>query len=137
MLFSVYMLLFSTLFMMCMVFQKFKSYHFLYLSLDLYHNCWPREKGGTLMSYKGGLNMTKEGYTCSPWTDSRANWLRDWRFQDGNKGIAGNKCRNPDNDNTPWCYVIDTAKRLDFCDIPSCGKFAKQVIFLICYIPHM
>lgn len=32
-----------------------------------------------------------------------------------------NYCRNPDADeNGPWCYTTDPAKRYDYCAIPEC-----------------
>ena len=29
---------------------------------------------------------------------------------------AGNKCRNPDHDDTIWCYTTDPDQRWEFCD---------------------
>ena len=78
-----------------------------------------------MWTYKGGLNTTKEGYTCSSWTNNNGlNWPSN-RFPDGNNEKAGNMCRNPDNDKMPWCYVTDPGRHFDYCDIPSCGKFAN------------
>ncbi len=38
-----------------------------------------------------------------------------------------NKCRNPDGDpRGPWCVTDTETSRVEYCDIPLCGKFEEQ-----------
>ena len=55
------------------------------------------------------------GYIC------RHTRNKDRMFPDGSVRAAGNKCRNPDNSKTLWCYTTDKKKRWEYCSVPRCG----------------
>ncbi|KAK7076764.1 hypothetical protein SK128_010515 [Halocaridina rubra] len=52
--------------------------------------------------YEGKHNVTQSGRVCVDWA--------------GEFGIDGAKCRNPDNDIAPWCYVTVDHSERDYCD---------------------
>ncbi|KAK8380448.1 hypothetical protein O3P69_016791 [Scylla paramamosain] len=52
--------------------------------------------------YLGSQNVTQSGRACVDW--------------DGEHGIDGAVCRNPDNDVAPWCYVTEGHTERDYCD---------------------
>ncbi len=41
-------------------------------------------------------------------------------FPDGSASAAENYCRNPDGDNTHWCYTTNPSVRWGYCDVPWC-----------------
>ena len=47
--------------------------------------------------------------------------ITDSEFQ-GNETVtsAANYCRQPDNDEKPWCYTTDPEVRWQHCDIRPC-----------------
>lgn len=52
--------------------------------------------------YLGDHNVTQSGRLCVDW--------------DGEFNITGAKCRNPDNDVAPWCYVTEDHSEQDYCN---------------------
>lgn len=46
------------------------------------------------------------------------------RFLD--KDLDDNYCRNPDSSERPWCYTTDPQVEREFCDLPSCGRWAAR-----------
>lgn len=46
---------------------------------------------------------------------------------DKSKNLVGNFCRNPDGEDTIWCYTTDPDTRWELCDpIAECGA-AEEV----------
>ena len=43
-------------------------------------------------------------------------------FPGGDPSLSENFCRNPDEDESAWCYTMDPNQRWEYCDIPLCGK---------------
>merc|ERR1712179_771674 len=73
----------------------------------------PATKGA---DYTGKISKTKSGRDCQMWSSSSPHVpYRDF-------GSIGdhNYCRNPDNEEGPWCYTTDPNKRWEFCDVPIC-----------------
>lgn len=52
--------------------------------------------------YLGHHNVTQNGLACYDWN--------------GEHGIDGAMCRNPDNDVAPWCYTNANHTERDYCD---------------------
>ncbi|KAK4310150.1 hypothetical protein Pmani_018263 [Petrolisthes manimaculis] len=52
--------------------------------------------------YLGDHNITQSGRLCVDWA--------------GDYNITGAKCRNPDNDEAPWCYVTEDHSERDYCN---------------------
>ncbi|KAL4241093.1 Neurotrypsin [Mactra antiquata] len=78
--------------------------------------------------YNGTISTTASGHTCQKWslnTPQKHKYsTRDDLFPDGSVEAAGNNCRAPDDDVTPWCYTTDSNVRWEYCNISKCsGKF--------------
>ncbi|CAH1777797.1 unnamed protein product, partial [Owenia fusiformis] len=75
-------------------------------------------------SYQGKLSTSRNHKICQRWdsqTPHRHNFTDSSLFPDDSLEMAGNACRNPDNDaNGPWCLVSDHVLTWDYCDIDFC-----------------
>ncbi|KAH3862789.1 hypothetical protein DPMN_025763 [Dreissena polymorpha] len=70
---------------------------------------------GTGTDYRGRASVTQSGARCMKWTDAQGITPNTYPKM----GLGDhNYCRNPDNDEAPWCWVSDGV--FDFCDIPEC-----------------
>lgn len=73
-------------------------------------------KGYQDVGYRGRQNKTRSGKTCQKWTSQTP--YSHTRTPDNyeNKGLGDhNYCRNPDGEDTIWCYTVD-GKRWEYCD---------------------
>ena len=72
--------------------------------------------------YRGTLSTTKNGYTCQKWTEQTPHVHSTTRedYPDGGLGDH-NYCRNPDDEESVWCYTTDPGKWYDYCYVPSCS----------------
>lgn len=61
--------------------------------------------------YKGCQRKTRSGRTCQRWNQQSPH-----KHGLSNMDEDENFCRNPDNENTIWCYTTDPRKRWEFCD---------------------
>ena len=80
---------------------------------------------GTGQTYRGTLNVTKNGLDCQRW-DSQSPHKHtrdnDVMFPDNTVSEAENYCRNPDDEPFgPWCYTTDPNTRWNYCDVPDCS----------------
>ena len=76
--------------------------------------CLTSAKGS---DYKGTANITENGYTCQAWGSQSPN-----THGYGEKLMNdSNYCRNPSNEDRPWCFTNSTSKRWDYCSIPLCS----------------
>ncbi|KAG7489418.1 tissue-type plasminogen activator isoform X1 [Solea senegalensis] len=80
--------------------------------------------------YRGTWSISHTGAECINWN---ATSLRGKRFTakkvDASSLGLGNHnfCRNPDNDNTPWCYVYkNNLIAWEFCSLPKCKEDKYQ-----------
>ena len=72
------------------------------------------EKGS---GYRGYQNKTKSGKTCMNWNSQSPHEHVVTNERYPNKGIGNhNFCRNPDNENTIWCYTTDKDTRWEYCE---------------------
>lgn len=65
--------------------------------------------------YRGCQDMTRNGMACQKWSAQTPH------THDKTGGGTGdhNQCRNPDGENTIWCYMMDTTvrnRRWEYCD---------------------
>ena len=81
--------------------------------------------------YTGTVNQTVAGIPCQRW-DTNSPHYNDYNNTVDYAGDVDslidleNYCRNPDDDNAPWCYTTDEDEQWDYCDIPKCtGKCQK------------
>ncbi|KAM8866501.1 tissue-type plasminogen activator isoform 1-T1 [Synchiropus picturatus] len=76
--------------------------------------------------YRGTWSISQSGAECINWN---ATTLRGKRFTarkvDASSLGLGNHnfCRNPDNDNMPWCYIYKgTQVTWEYCSLPKCPE---------------
>ena len=69
------------------------------------------------VDYRGDLAVTSDGDPCQPWGSQapHAHPFLPENFAD--KGLKENYCRNPDNDEQPWCYTTNVNRRWQYCDL--------------------
>lgn len=94
--------------------------------------CWVEDEQGE--SYRGSVAKTITGKTCQRW-DSQAphkhsRTTKNYPFS----GLVENYCRNPDEEEMPWCYTTDPNSRWEYCPITSCSC-KKQTQFFGCWNP--
>lgn len=65
--------------------------------------------------YFGTINVTKTGIPCQRWDSQTPHKHKFDELADHE-----NYCRNPDEDNGPWCYTTNDTQRYDFCPVPHC-----------------
>ncbi|NXU51713.1 HABP2 protein, partial [Turnix velox] len=80
---------------------------------------------GDSSTYRGRVNQAMSGRTCLNWN---SHFLLDHpinAFMEGadSHGIGEhNFCRNPDEDERPWCYIRKNHKvKWDYCDVSPCS----------------
>ena len=87
--------------------------------VEQFKNSWNTIEGFNNNSdYRGTLSKTKSGRTCQKWTEQTPH--KHTKIPDNfpNKGLGDhNYCRNPDGEDTIWCYTTDSDKRWEECDI--------------------
>uniref|UniRef100_A0A8C6P392 Hepatocyte growth factor n=1 Tax=Nothobranchius furzeri TaxID=105023 RepID=A0A8C6P392_NOTFU len=72
--------------------------------------------------YRGTVDMTPSGIICQRW-DSQFPHNHTFSPQAYPcKDLRENYCRNPDGQESPWCFTTDPRVRTMFCtNIPRCG----------------
>ncbi|XP_052786352.1 uncharacterized protein LOC128221780 isoform X2 [Mya arenaria] len=70
---------------------------------------------GTGIDYRGKAAITNTGLPCMKWTD--AEDINPGTYPHMGLGDH-NYCRNPDNDDTPWCWV--SRGNFESCQVPEC-----------------
>eukprot|EP00058_Branchiostoma_floridae_P020365 XP_002605855.1 hypothetical protein BRAFLDRAFT_90826 [Branchiostoma floridae] len=71
---------------------------------------------GNGVNYRGNESRApKEGTDCIPWSDDQS-YIAEYPWAN----LEGNKCRNPDKDNRPWCT---TPAGYEYCDIVPCNRY--------------
>jgi len=75
------------------------------------------------VNYMGFASLTTGGLVCQRWDlqapHSHSRGSTDEQFPDASLSLAENYCRNPDGEDSVWCYTIDST-RWDYCDVPQC-----------------
>ncbi|CAF0723445.1 unnamed protein product [Brachionus calyciflorus] len=69
------------------------------------------------VDYRGRQSVTKNGYQCQKWDDQ---YPHVHNFKNQPELSGHNFCRNPDNDQEPWCFTNNLERRKDYCYIPRC-----------------
>ena len=81
--------------------------------------------------YRGNQTKTKSGKTCQDWGSHNVH--EHYNNVEAKKPDAGieaghNKCRNPDGEDSIWCYTTDPATRWELCDpIPTTGSWTPTL----------
>ncbi|NWY59253.1 HABP2 protein, partial [Chionis minor] len=76
-------------------------------------------------TYRGRVNQAVNGKTCLHWNShALLNYPTNAFMEDADSHGIGehNFCRNPDEDEKPWCYITKNHKvEWDFCDVSPCS----------------
>ncbi|XP_041635047.1 apolipoprotein(a)-like [Cheilinus undulatus] len=81
---------------------------------------------GSGKAYRGTIDVTESGKTCQRWSDQTPHEHRRTSENYPCKGLDKNYCRNPGNDERPWCYTTDPETRWEYCSVPSCGPEPEE-----------
>uniref|UniRef100_A0A665X5J8 Plasminogen activator n=1 Tax=Echeneis naucrates TaxID=173247 RepID=A0A665X5J8_ECHNA len=80
--------------------------------------------------YRGTWSITQSGAECINWnsTSLRGKKFTARKVDASSLGLGNhNFCRNPDNDNAPWCYIYrGTQITSEFCSLTKCPKDKYQ-----------
>ncbi|XP_078141313.1 tissue-type plasminogen activator isoform X1 [Centroberyx gerrardi] len=80
--------------------------------------------------YRGTWGISRTGAECINWnsTSLRGRRFTAKRPDASSLGLGNhNFCRNPDNDDTPWCYIYKgTQIDWEFCSLPKCPEDKYQ-----------
>uniref|UniRef100_K7G8Y2 HGF activator n=1 Tax=Pelodiscus sinensis TaxID=13735 RepID=K7G8Y2_PELSI len=99
---------------------------------------------GNGTEYRGVVKKTVSGYTCVPWNSDLL--YQELHVDSVEKAVQMglgpySYCRNPDNDEKPWCYIMkDNTLSWEYCNIESCGTVGKSVqqsTSLHCHSPEL
>lgn len=77
----------------------------------------------------GKVNKTSGGLECQPWSSQEPH-SHDRPPNVFPQIVEGdNYCRNVGgNEPMPWCFTTDPNVRWQYCNIPKCGKFYKNIL---------
>ncbi|XP_005508242.2 hyaluronan-binding protein 2 isoform X1 [Columba livia] len=85
---------------------------------------------GASSNYRGRVNQAVNGKTCLHWNSQVLLGYPINAFMEDaqSHGIGEhNFCRNPDEDEKPWCYIRKNHKvEWDFCDVSPCSRTAEE-----------
>ena len=89
----------------------------LLIGLSAAANCDERLIGDQGEGYRGCQDTTRTGRACMKWTQQSPHThdISTSKYPDAGIGDH-NFCRNPDGEDTIWCYTTDSTKRWDYCD---------------------
>ncbi|XP_058502441.1 hepatocyte growth factor isoform X1 [Solea solea] len=78
--------------------------------------------------YRGTVDMTPTGLTCQRWDAQYPHNHTFFPQAYACKDLRENYCRNPDGQESPWCFTMDPRVPIMFCtSIPQCGAQTKTV----------
>ncbi|XP_032537131.1 plasminogen-like isoform X2 [Chiroxiphia lanceolata] len=83
---------------------------------------------GKGQSYRGTTSITASGKKCQAWNSMfphRHEKTPD-KFPDAD--LRDNYCRNPDGDNSPWCFTTDPNTLWEYCNLKKCDDHTQELI---------
>ncbi|XP_075715035.1 tissue-type plasminogen activator isoform X1 [Rhinoderma darwinii] len=102
---------------LCKCLSRFTGEH---CEIDNLASCYE----GSGQSYRGNYSRTNSGAVCVNWNTQALNQkMYHAQCRDAQQLGLGNHnyCRNPDGDNSPWCYIFKNGKySWDHCSVPAC-----------------
>ncbi|XP_027652786.2 plasminogen-like isoform X4 [Falco peregrinus] len=81
---------------------------------------------GRGQSYRGTASITASGKKCQAWNSMfphRHEKTPD-RFPDAD--LRDNYCRNPDGDESPWCFTTDPNVTWEYCNLKRCDDHTQK-----------
>ncbi|KAJ0009558.1 hypothetical protein NQD34_001260 [Periophthalmus magnuspinnatus] len=77
---------------------------------------------GKGLSYGGNMSITKSGRVCQRWSTSYPHpIMREFNVSE-NPQLQENFCRNPNDQEQPWCFTRDPTVQKEACSVPKCGE---------------
>ncbi|XP_078023202.1 apolipoprotein(a)-like isoform X7 [Epinephelus lanceolatus] len=77
-------------------------------------------------AYRGTTAVTKSGKTCQSWSAQTPHEHDRTLDNFPCKGLDENYCRNPDNEEMPWCYTTDSETRWEYCNLEKCTTDSSE-----------
>jgi len=78
--------------------------------------CDERLHGHENKDYRGCQTITRSGKLCQRWDSQEPHSHSRTPKRYSKSGLVENYCRNPDGEDTIWCYTTDDNDRWDYCD---------------------
>ena len=78
-------------------------------------------KGKEYMGRMSGGDKDGSRRTCIDWKDQTEK--TDSMFADGSRSAAGPHCRNPDDEQKPWCYYNANGDFV-YCSVYHCRTYS-------------
>jgi len=72
--------------------------------------------------YRGCQTKTRSGLTCQAWASQSPHGHSRTKAHYPSAGLDSNFCRNPDSEDTIWCYTTSSSKRWEYCDPKGGGS---------------
>ena len=95
----------------CFVASLPASYMYIHIHLDCDETLSGDNDGG----YRGCQTKTNSGATCQRWDSQTPNkHTSNTPATDPDSDLSYNYCRNPDGEETIWCYTMD-GERWEYC----------------------
>nr|XP_054749960.1 macrophage mannose receptor 1-like [Lytechinus pictus] len=102
----------------CYYNKKAEGYAYSYCGIPKCNTTGCYEGNGA--NYRGSANEGENGQTCVKWEEATSRPYNPTTYP--NAGLDHNYCRNPSQDDEPWCYVRDDNQGLvqEPCLVPHC-----------------
>ncbi|XP_066289695.1 uncharacterized protein [Branchiostoma lanceolatum] len=87
----------------------------------------PECQTGNGRSYRGAWSITESARLCQRWDSQTPHSHANTPARKPSQGLDNNFCRNPDGENSVWCYTTDPGKRWERCPVPKCDAVLLNV----------
>ncbi|XP_075269827.1 plasminogen [Opisthocomus hoazin] len=77
-------------------------------------------------SYRGTTSITASGKKCQAWNSMFPHRHEKTPGRFPNADLRDNYCRNPDGDNSPWCFTTDPSTTWEYCSLKRCEDPAQE-----------
>ncbi|XP_009980392.1 PREDICTED: plasminogen [Tauraco erythrolophus] len=92
------------------------------VQVPLSEECY-RGKG---QSYRGTTSITVSGKKCQAWNSMFPHRHEKTPDRFPNADLRDNYCRNPDDDNSPWCFTTDPSTTWEYCNLKRCDDHTQE-----------
>uniref|UniRef100_A0A8B9MUB3 Plasminogen n=1 Tax=Accipiter nisus TaxID=211598 RepID=A0A8B9MUB3_9AVES len=81
---------------------------------------------GKGQSYRGTTSITASGKKCQAWNSMFPHRHEKTPDRFPNADLRDNYCRNPDGDNSPWCFTTDPSVTWEYCNLKRCDDHTQE-----------
>ncbi|XP_009703613.1 PREDICTED: plasminogen-like [Cariama cristata] len=81
---------------------------------------------GKGQSYRGTTSITASGKKCQAWNSMFPHRHEKTPDRFPNADLRDNYCRNPDGDNSPWCFTTDPSITWEYCNLKRCDDRTQE-----------